>query len=141
MVNFILKKVKYYINKIYMKQNQKIAIPTHDGNLWQHFGKAPYVTIVTLEENVVKECIVKKAPPHEHGAMPRFLAAEGCTDVVCGGLGAGAVNMLNQLGIAVHAGAPSLPVEQVLQMYLNNTLEFGDGTCHHDGCGGQHHNK
>ena len=33
-----------------------------------------------------------------------FLAAEGCTDVVCGRLGQGAVQMLMQLGIEVHAG-------------------------------------
>ena len=73
--------------------------------------------------------------------MPRFLAAEGCTDVLCGGLGQGAVQMLDQLGIEVHAGAPALPVEQVLAMYLNDTIEYGDGTCHHDGCGGHHHHE
>ena len=47
-----------------MKQNQKIAIPTNEGMLWPHFGKA---------------------------------------------------------------------------MYLDDTIEYGDGTCHHDGCGGHHH--
>lgn len=71
--------------------------------------------------------------------MPRFLAAEDCTDVLCGGLGQGAVQMLAQFGIEVHAGAPALPVEQVLAMYINDTIEYGDGSCHHDGCGGHHH--
>ncbi len=119
--------------------NQKIAIPTNNGNLWPHFGKAPQVTIVTVEDGKVKESIVLEAPEHEHGAMPRFIAAQGCTDVLCGGLGGGAVNMLNQLGIQVHAGAPALPVQEVLAQYLGGTIVYGDGSCHHDGCGGHHH--
>lgn len=122
-----------------MKQNQKIAIPTNEGKLWPHFGKAPQVTIVTVEDGMVKETEVKEAPEHEHGAMPRFIAAEGCTDVICGGLGQGAVVMLDQLGIAVHAGASALPIEQVEAMYLDGTIEYGDGSCHHDGCEGHHH--
>ena len=71
--------------------DQKIAIPTNEGMLWPHFGKAPQVTIVTVEDGQIKESVLKQSPEHEHGAMPRFLAAEGCTDVVCGGLGQGAV--------------------------------------------------
>ncbi|MCR4853116.1 MAG: DUF134 domain-containing protein, partial [Prevotella sp.] len=119
--------------------NQKIAIPTQDGVLCPHFGKAPQVTIVTVEDGKVKEAVVLEAPEHEHGAMPRFIAAQSCTDVLCGGLGGGAVNMLNQLGIQVHAGAPAIPIDELLVQYLGGTITYGDGTCHHDGCGGGHH--
>ncbi len=129
----------YQLNKtniIFM--NQKIAIPTNNGLLWPHFGKAPQVTIVTIEDGVVKETVVLEAPEHEHGAMPRFVASQGCTDVLCGGLGGGAVNMLNQLGIQVHAGAPSIPVEELMAQYLGGTIIYGDGSCHHDGCGHHH---
>ena len=98
--------------------NQRIAIPTNEGKLWQHFGKAPQVTIVNVEDGKIVDQKVLQAPEHEHGAMPRFLAEQGCTDVLCGGIGQGAVNLLNQLGIRIHAGAPELPVEQVLAMFL-----------------------
>jgi len=119
--------------------NQKIAIPTREGKLWPHFGKAPQLTVVTVENGQVKETETLEAPEHEHGSMPRFIAAHGCTDVLCGGLGPGAVNMLNQLGIQVHAGAPELPVEELLKLYLGGGIEYGDGNCHHEGCGGHHH--
>ncbi|MBQ3739532.1 MAG: NifB/NifX family molybdenum-iron cluster-binding protein [Bacteroidales bacterium] len=76
------------------------------------------------------------APEHEHGAMPRFLAAEGCTDVICGGIGGGAVQLLNQLGISLHGGAPTMPVDEIVSRYLAGTLIYGDATCHHDNCGG-----
>ncbi len=125
-------------NNIVM-MNQKIAIPTCEGKLWPHFGKAPQVTIVTIENGQVKESLTLEAPEHEHGAMPRFIAAHGCTDVLCGGLGPGAVNMLNQMGIQVHAGAPELPIEELLKLYLGGEIIYGDGSCHHDGCGGHHH--
>jgi len=111
--------------------NQKIAIPTCEGKLWQHFGKAPEVTFVTVENGEVKESVVMQAPEHEHGAMPRFIAAQGATDVLCGGLGQGAVNMLNQLGIQVHGGAPTIAVEEVLSQYLGGTIVYGDSSCHH----------
>jgi len=47
--------------------------------------------------------------------------------------------MLNQLGIQVHAGAPAIPIQELLSEYLGGTIIYGDGTCHHDGCGGHHH--
>ena len=118
--------------------NQKIAIPTSEGKLWQHFGKAPEVTFVTVEDGQVKETVVLKAPEHEHGAMPRFIAAQGGTDVLCGGLGKGAVTMLNDLGIQVHGGAPTIAVEEVLSQYLGGTIVYGDSSCHHH-CEGHHH--
>lgn len=118
--------------------NQKIAIPTCEGNLWQHFGKAPEVTFVVVENGQVKETVVLQAPKHEHGAMPRFIAAQGATDVLCGGLGQGAVDMLNELGIQVHGGAPTITVEEVLRQYFGGTIVYGDSSCHHH-CDGYHH--
>ena len=118
--------------------NQKIAIPTSEGKLWQHFGKAPEVTFVTVENGQVKETVVLKAPEHEHGSMPRFIAAQGSTDVLCGGLGQGAVNILNELGIQVHGGAPTIAVDEAVSQYLGGTIVYGDSSCHHH-CDGHHH--
>ena len=68
--------------------------------------------------------------------MPRFLQGLGVTDVVCGGLGAGAVNLLNEMHIAIHGGAPAEEVDKVMNDYLAGTLVYGDATCHHDVCDG-----
>ncbi len=118
---------------------RKIAIPTAEGKLWPHFGKAPQVTFFTVDDNNnIVGTSVMTAPEHAHGAMPRFLQEQGATETVCGGLGAGAVDMLQQLGIAVHAGAPVEPVEDVVKAYLNGTIVYGDVSCHHDNCEGHH---
>ena len=33
--------------------NQRIAIPSNEGKLWQHFGKAPQVTIFDVEDGKI----------------------------------------------------------------------------------------
>ena len=33
--------------------NQRIAIPSSEGTLWQHFGKAPQVTIFDVEDGKI----------------------------------------------------------------------------------------
>lgn len=116
----------------------KIAIPTSENTLWQHFGKAPQVTVVTVEDGKVTNKEVLTSPEHAHGAMPRFIQSLGCTDVICGGLGAGAVQMLNDMNIAVHAGAPAVSVDEVVKQFLDGTIVYGDATCHHDNCGHHH---
>ena len=73
--------------------------------------------------------------------MPRFLQGLGVTEVVCGGLGAGAVNMLKEMGIAIHGGAPAEDVDKVLSEYIAGTLVYGDSTCHHDACDGHGHHQ
>ena len=127
------------INNKNMNMKQKIAIPTAEGKLFPHFGKAPQVTVFEVEDKKIINKEVLQAPEHAHGAMPNFLNGLGVTDVVCGGLGAGAVNLLNQMNIAIHGGAPAKDVDAVMNAFLNETLRYGDATCHHDACDGHHH--
>ena len=117
---------------------QRIAIPSNEGMLWPHFGKAPQVTFFSVEDGQIKDSTVLQAPEHQHGAMPRFLAEQHCTDVICGGIGGGAVELLNQLGIRIHGGAPEMQVTEVIKLFLNGTLTFGDSSCHHH-CEEHHH--
>ena len=118
---------------------QRIAIPTADGALFPHFGKAPQVTVFDIEDNKVVDKQVFTSPEHAHGAMPRFLQGLGVTDVICGGLGAGAVKLLNEMDIQIHGGAPAIAVDDVLKKYLDGTIVYGDNSCHHDACDGHHH--
>lgn len=126
-------------SKITNIMKQKIGIPTADGKLFPHFGKAPHVTVFDVEDEKILNKEVLTAPEHAHGAMPKFLQGLGVTDVICGGLGAGAIQLLEQMAIRIHGGAPADDVDAVVDAYLKGTLVLGDRTCHHDGCGGDHH--
>ena len=126
-------------SKITNIMKQKIGIPTADGKLFPHFGKAPHVTVFDVEDEKILNKEGLTAPEHAHGAMPKFLQGLGVTDVICGGLGAGAIQLLEQMAIRIHGGAPADDVDAVVDAYLKGTLVLGDRTCHHDGCGGDHH--
>ncbi len=125
-------------NKLPHYMKQKIAIPTSDGTLFPHFGKAPQVTIYDVDNKQVVGKSILTSPEHAHGAMPRFLHEQGVTDVVCGGLGAGAVKLLNELHINVHGGAPAIATDEAISLFLTDSLVYGDATCHHDACDGEH---
>ena len=113
---------------------KKIAIPTNDGKLWAHFGKAPQVTFVTIDNNKVIAKEVKDSPAHGHGVMAEFLAENGVEEVVCGGLGAGAIQTLSEKNISIHAGAPAIDIDELMKTYLDGTIVYGDGKCNHDHC-------
>lgn len=121
-----------------INMQQRIAIPTAENKLFPHFGKAPQVTVFDVDNNKVVGKQVLTAPEHAHGAMPRFLQGLNVTDVVCGGLGAGAVKLLNEMGIAIHGGAPAIDVDELIGKFLDNAIVYGDSTCHHDACDGHH---
>ncbi len=116
----------------------KIAIPTTDGVLFPHFGHCAQVTIVSVENSVIVGTQILEAPEHAHGVLPQFIAKQGCTHVLCGGLGAPARQMLEEAGLQVQAGAPSLPVKPLVEQYLAGSLVYGDGACHHEGCHHEH---
>ena len=101
-------------SKITNIMKQKIGIPTADGKLFPHFGKAPHVTVFDVEDEKILNKEVLTAPEHAHGAMPKFLQGLGVTDVICGGLGAGAIQLLEQMAIRIHGGAPADDVDAVV---------------------------
>lgn len=111
---------------------KKIAIPTTDGKLFQHFGKASQFTFVTIEEGKVINKEIVDAPPHAHGVAPRFVMQHQATEVIAGGIGAMPVNMLTEAGVEVHIGAPTLPIEEIIAKYLDGTLIYdASNVCNH----------
>lgn len=122
----------------------KIAIPTTDGVLFQHFGKASHFTFVTVEDGKAVNKEVVKAPEHAHGVAPKFVIDHEATVVIAGGMGAVPANMLKEAGVEVHMGAPAMPVDEIIKKYLEGTLEYGvmnvcqcDHNHHHEGESGE----
>lgn len=123
---------------------KKIAIPTNNGILFQHFGKASQFTFVTIEDGKVTSKEAVDAPPHAHGVAPRFILSHKATEVIAGGIGASPVNMLMEAGVDVHIGAPSLQIDEIIAKYLDGSLTFDEnnvcaGHNHEHGREGRHH--
>lgn len=110
----------------------KIAIPVDDnGILDSHFGHCKFFLLLYVENNEVtyEEKVVP--PPHEPGLLPKWIAEQGVSDIIAGGMGQRAINLFNQHGVKVHVGAPRKNAMELVESYLNNTLSFETNHCSH----------
>ncbi len=112
---------------------KKIAIPINDADtLDAHFGHCKFFAFITIKDGVVvaEEKIVP--PPHEPGLLPQWMAEHNATDVIAGGMGRKAIDLLNQNNIDVYVGAPQLTIKEITEGYINNTLSYTTNYCNHD---------
>lgn len=121
----------------------RICIPTETNEgrkaqVYGHFGSAPYFMIVDTEKDVDNiEVIDNSDQHHSHGMCQPMQAIEGkeIDAVVTGGMGARAVQKLNEGGIRVFMALPDT-VEGIAAKFRNNELKeiTVDNACGHHGC-------
>ncbi len=87
----------------------KICLPTEDSKgldaqLYGHFGRAPYLTIVDTETGLAQ--VVPRGNDHEHGrcAPAGFVTSAGIDAVVCGGMGRRALAALGGTAVYLASG-------------------------------------
>ncbi len=111
----------------------KIAIPIADSKLSVHFGHCEQFAV--LEVDTDTKTVVSSArrdpPPHEPGALPRWLGELGVEVVIAGGMGRRAHELFSRAGIEVVVGAPPEDPEALAAAYLNGTLRAGENLCDH----------
>lgn len=110
---------------------QRIAIPVADGRLSAHFGHAPFFYVYQLENNKIIREEMLTPLPHEQGSIPRWLIEIQATDIIVGGIGAKAIEILNSHEINVFSGAPALSPKDIIDRFLSGTLKTTDNTCNH----------
>jgi predicted Fe-Mo cluster-binding NifX family protein len=103
----------------------------------EHFGSAPFYTLCDTETDKV-EVISNSDHGHAHGmCQPLSLFADRHIDaVLCGGMGARAVQKLNQSGIRAYQAIPGT-VAAVLEQFAAKQLTelTADNACsQHHGC-------
>ncbi len=104
-----------------------------------HFGSAPEFVICDLESGEVKS-INNGDLGHEHGKCQPLKALEGnhVDVIIVGGIGAGAIMKLNQMGTKVYRGANDT-IEANLTFLKEGKLAeltINDACAHHHGNGG-----
>ena len=111
---------------------KKIAIPTLSGKLSSHFGGSEYFSVFDVDNNAIVGESLLPTPEHTPGAYPKFLADYGVTDVILGGVGQQAIAIFNQNKINVYTGAPSIVPKDLVQQFVDGTLQVGANSCHSD---------
>jgi predicted Fe-Mo cluster-binding NifX family protein len=115
----------------------KVAIPTRNGKIDDHFGHCESYTIYTIGDNKQVADVESFEAPAGCGCksgVAQILANKGVDNMLAGNMGEGAFQTLQYFGIKVVRGCSGNP-EDVLNIWLNNKLTDSGETCHsHEGC-------
>jgi predicted Fe-Mo cluster-binding NifX family protein len=105
---------------------QKIAIPVLDDKLSPHFTTSLLFKIFFVnDETIIKETILS-LPSKLQVSLPVWLAKRGITDLITRQIGQRDINLLNQHKINVFVGVKSENPKDLVQEYINGTLETHD---------------
>ncbi len=108
----------------------KVAVPVENGKVCGHFGHAPQFAIAEIVDNKIGSSSLETPPPHEPGVLPKWLQELGVEALICGGIGARAVDMLNAAGIKVIAGVQIDDPARAIEEFLAGNLAGAQGpTC------------
>jgi predicted Fe-Mo cluster-binding NifX family protein len=115
----------------------KIALPSRDSNVDQHFGNCQCFTILGIDDrkNIVSEEVL--TPPPGCGCKSNIvpqLARMGVSVMLAGNMGGGAVNVLASHGIQVVRGCAG-NIREVAQAWLAGRVDDSGASCqsHHEG--------
>jgi len=118
----------------------KIAIPLVSGKLCAHFGHCEQFAIMTVKDGKITNQEMLTPPPHAPGVIPNWVADQGCTDIVVGGMGEAAQSIFMTRGIKVTCGAPIDTPENLVALYVRGEMVNVGNSCDHDHegheCGG-----
>jgi len=111
--------------------NKKIAIPVENNILNGHFGHAKQFAIVEVCNGEIIKNDNVTPPPHEPGVLPKWLKDLGATDILAGGMGQKAIQLFLNNEINVYVGVAEKTVLELVNDFMNNTLESGANYCNH----------
>ena len=120
----------------------KVCIPTEGqeglkAKVYGHFGSAPFFTVVDTE-TLALETISNANEHHEHGACNPVgsISGKGVKAVICGGMGAGAVQKLTRAGIDVFVAESGTVGAVVAEFKESRLIKISaQGSCGGHGCG------
>ena len=116
-------------------KDMKIAVPTRDGRVDDHFGHCAYYTIFDIVDGKVAG-VSKMASPEGCGCksgIAPVLRQMGVAVMLAGNMGQGAKNVLGAQRIEVIRGC-SGDVEELVAAYLAGNIKDNGEICDHHNC-------
>ncbi|MEJ5265272.1 MAG: NifB/NifX family molybdenum-iron cluster-binding protein [Bacteroidales bacterium] len=117
----------------------KIAVPTKNNVVDDHFGHCEYYTIFTVDANDKVVNVELLPSPQSCGCksnIAAILKEKGVSVLLAGNMGSGALNMLSKYGIQVFRGC-SGDVNELVEKYLKGEVHDSGTSCHHH----EHHGE
>ncbi|MRR16207.1 MAG: dinitrogenase iron-molybdenum cofactor biosynthesis protein [Deltaproteobacteria bacterium] len=116
----------------------KIALPSYQDQVDEHFGHCEYFTVFTIDDQNNIQSQETVTPPPGCGCksnIAQVLAQMGVKYMLAGNMGQGAVNVLGMSGIQVLRGCRG-NVKEVTESWLAGNLRDSGLACaaHEQGC-------
>lgn len=108
-----------------------LAMPLENGRLAEHFGHSREFAFYEIEEGKIVKESRKEPPPHAEGTIPRWLVECKATDILVGGIGPKAIEILYNQGINVYVGVAVDEAMNLALDFINGDLKYGQNYCHH----------
>ena len=118
----------------------RVAVTYDNGNVFGHFGKTEQFKVYDIEDGKVVNSQILGTNGEGCGALAGILNIADVDALICGGIGGGAVNAIEEAGIKLYAGA-SGSADAAVDALIAGTLEaIGEANCdHHDHEHGEGH--
>jgi predicted Fe-Mo cluster-binding NifX family protein len=111
----------------------KCAVPVTGGVVSTHFGHCEQFALFDIDEQerrILGKTLVA-SPGHQPGLLPEWLAGQGVSLVIAGGMGSRAQGLFQQNRIGVITGIMESEPEKAVLSYLEGTLATGPNICDH----------
>lgn len=109
----------------------KIAVTYDQGMVFPHFGHSEQFKIYNIKANEVVSTEIIQTNGTGHCALANILAEKEVEILICGGIGAGAINNLQKAGIEILPGVMG-EADMAVEDYLAGILEYDPNTrCSH----------
>ncbi|WP_147821361.1 NifB/NifX family molybdenum-iron cluster-binding protein [Salidesulfovibrio onnuriiensis] len=117
----------------------KVAVPTRDGCVDDHFGHCDHFSVFTIEDNAVV-AREKLESPEGCGCKSNIasvLKEQGVSVMLAGNMGQGAVDVLGANDVQVIRGC-SGDIEELVQNWIAGKVKDEAIVCDHHDCGSLH---
>jgi predicted Fe-Mo cluster-binding NifX family protein len=112
----------------------KIAVPvTKENQIESHFGHCESYKVFTISEQNEISGVKNVESPQGCGCKSNIasvLALDGVSVMLAGGIGGGAINVLNNSGIEVIRGCSGDAIE-VVRLFIDGQVKDSGNTCYH----------
>lgn len=111
----------------------RYAIPVSGGKVSPHFGHCEHFSLIDVDEErreIIRKELVP-SPGHEPGLLPEWLAGQGVSFVIAGGMGSRAQSLFQQNRIGVIIGSTESDPEKAVLSYLDGSLTTSENICDH----------
>lgn len=101
-----------------------VAIAEENGCVFPHFGETPSFRLYTIQEGKVVSTQSESTNGASHRELIPWLKSHHVEVLICGGIGGGAVEFLQDEKITLYAGEEGA-VDDLIQAYLHHALKNG----------------